>query len=130
MALAEIDLNAVYIAATPPGTDKKNWFGYTADDSTVYAVYLSEAIGTEFGFTVYGSSDTIPKALPRRFKMRHVHAKSSDGKTSGNFPVGKNTEDIYKSGGTIKVGKKGVATGITLTATGVTGEARTFAKAA
>ena len=129
MAAAELDLNAVYTAATPPGTEKLNWFGYTSDSGTIYAVFLSEAIGTEFGFTVYGASDTIPSALPKRFKMRTVHAKSSDGKVSQSFPVGKPTEDIYKTGGTIKVPRKGITTGLTLDATGVTGEARTFAVA-
>jgi hypothetical protein len=122
--MADIDINALTIAHDIDDSGSKKWMAYTSDTDDLYAVFINEDIGEALGFIdITSANDNIP-VKPAGLEMRVINCVSANGKVRARYPCGAPSEEIYSEGGTIKVPRKGSATGLVLTVTGVTGEKR------
>ena len=127
--MATLDINAKYASPSAEDNASKKDVIYTSDSGALYVVKMDENIAEVMGFDDFGTT-SIATERPQGLKMRTVSFKDSTGKVSGQLPVGKPTEDIFVSGGTIKVARKGKADGVVCTVIGAQGEKRRILSAA
>lgn len=121
--MAVIDINAKYVANAGADNDSKKDMVYTSDTGELFVVKISEAIGESMGFADYETS-TVAKEIPKGLTMRTVSFADATGKVKGSYPVGTPTTPVFVEGGTITVGRKGKADGVTCAVTGAIGEKR------
>jgi hypothetical protein len=122
---ANININVGFAADDADDNASKKWMVYDSDDGNKYRVFMTETIGSFMGFddlTDTNVSSTLE--VPKQLKMRTVHFSNANGKVKGTYPVGKSTEIVFQSGGTITVPRRGKADGVLCFVTGCTGERR------
>lgn len=121
--MAIVDVNALVVAQAVTENASKKAMVYSSDDGSQYVVTIDENIGEAMSFGDFTDA-SVTKAAPDGLKMRTVTFSDSTGKVKGTYPVGSAGTPIFQEGGTIKVARKGSATGVVCAVTGAQGEKR------
>jgi hypothetical protein len=124
-----IDLNASFASQNAEDNNSKKAMVYTSDTGALYVTQVTENYGELLGFDDYDTT-SIASPMPDGLVMRKVTYKDSSGKVSGSFPIGKPTEAVFATGGTITIPRKGKSAGLVVTVIGAQGEKRRILSAA